>query len=125
MNEHPAVKSVGGPPLTTDPSPKKAFSFEPTITLGNVVSGVGMIVAVLLWGARLEGRVNAEIVLREEQQRNTDRRFDSIESDWQKQILQVQRDADKSDQTRRSEMRDIKDALSRIELKIDTKADKK
>lgn len=46
---------------------KKAFgiSFDPTVNAGHIITTVALLVSLVIWGTRLEGRVNHEADLRQ------------------------------------------------------------
>lgn len=87
--------------------------YKPDISLGNILTAVGMSAAVVVWGLRLEGRVDAgerEAVLR---QQNTELRFGYVGQQMERQKTEVD-----------GLVVEIKATLRRIEDKLDNKADK-
>ena len=97
----------------TDHHPRSFARYKPDISLGNILSVIGMSVAVIVWGLRLEGRVTSNEQIAVLQQQNVELRIQHVENriDQQKQDFgQV--------------VGEVKDALTRIETKLDGKADK-
>lgn len=84
----------------------KKFHFDGKITAGNVLTAVSLIASILIWGMRLEGRVDAETQIRVEQH-----------SDIMYQINNSQLREENS-------LREIKQSLYNIDTKLDGKADK-
>jgi hypothetical protein len=78
----------------------------PEISAGNLLVALALFGSVLTWGLRLEGRVDGETRLRDEQHADLDRRLTASETQH------------------RDDLRDIKDYLARIDSKLDAKADK-
>lgn len=76
--------------------------FDPTITLGHIITTFALMGGMFLWGTRLEGRVDTEIEIRK------------------LQITQIEKDRHTDAQI----MGEVKAALLRIENKLDGKADK-
>lgn len=99
-------------PSDESPSPSgtqpttRGLKFVPEVSAGNLLQAFVLIAMVLVWGLRLEGRVDSEMKLRDEQHADTLTRLD------------------RADQQHRDDLRDIKDGLTRIESKLDQKADK-
>jgi hypothetical protein len=91
-----------------DPEEEKAprLRFTPEISAGNLLIAVALFGSVLTWGLRLEGRVDGEVRLRDEQHADLDRRLSASETQH------------------RDDLRDIKDFLARIDGKLDGKVDK-
>ena len=81
---------------------RKGVLFDPTITLGHVLTTVAMVVAGLTWGMRLESRVDRT----------------------EERALGIERRIDRDDAQQRETTSEIKAALRRIEDKIDQKADR-
>ena len=82
--------------------PEKKVNFDPTINLGHILTMVVVLTPVLVWGLRLEGRVD----------------LNKQSITYLERVLEQQR-ADLHAVTT-----DIKGALLRIEAKIDGKVDK-
>ena len=78
------------------------IQFDPTINAGHILTTATLLVGMVIWGARLEARVD--------QERDTRERFE----------IQYQRDR----QAEGKGADDIKAALRRIEDKLDRKADR-
>lgn len=94
--------------------------YKPDISLGNILTASGMAAAVIIWGMRLEGRVDKQQEVsfeREktavERQKNNDLRFQYVEDNLRQQ----------RDDTARF-FKDVHDSLLRIENKLEKKADK-
>lgn len=88
----------------TDATPRSRFALhlDPTITYGHIITTAAVLASLVVWGVRLEGRVNIEEKLRE-----------NLERQWSR------------DQARDAEtFGEIKSALIRIEQKIDGKQDR-
>lgn len=98
-------------------APSRRLTFEPVITAGNLVSAFVMAAGIMVWGLRLEGTVAAERTLRDEQHQEFQRQLSE-----QRESVKSRMDMD--ERQHRDDLRDIKESLSRIELKLDTKADK-
>ncbi len=81
---------------------KVGLHFDPTVNAGHLLTTATLLVGLVIWGARLEARVDAEANTRErfEQQYYRDRSLDGKSSD------------------------EIKAALRRIEDKLDRKQDR-
>lgn len=78
------------------------LQFDPTINAGHIMTTATLLVGLVIWGARLEARVD--------QERDTRERF---ELQYQRDRLAEGKGAD-----------EIKAALRRIEDKLDRKADR-
>ncbi len=78
------------------------LQFDPTINAGHILTTATVLVSLVIWGARLEARVD--------QERETRERF---EAQYQRDRLAEGKGSD-----------EIKAALRRIEDKLDRKADR-
>ena len=95
------------------PPSRMNLRWDGVITAGNLITAVGMVAAILIWGIRLESRVDHEVQLRtrleaqvQRDRINDDRLFEVIRSE-----IRVQ-----GEQTRA--------ALDRLADKIERKADR-
>lgn len=87
----------------THPHPRRiGLQFDPTINAGHIMTTATLLVGLVIWGARLEARVD--------QERDTRERF---EMQYQRDRLAEGKGAD-----------EIKAALRRIEDKLDRKQDR-
>ncbi len=86
----------------TTPPRRLGLQFDPTVNAGHVLTTASLLVGLVIWGARLESRVDHEMSTRErfEAQYHRDRMADSRGAD------------------------EIKAALRRIEDKLDRKVDR-
>lgn len=87
--------------------------YKPDISLGNILTVIGMTMGVVIWGLRLEGRVDAQAQIIYLQQQNNELRFSHLESTMNQQ----KQDFEKT-------LASIERGLQRIEDKLDGKADK-
>ena len=87
--------------------------YKPDISLGNILTLLGMIMAVVIWGLRLEGRVDGQQQISVLQQQNVELRFQHLEGRVSQQKEDTQR-----------LFTAITSTLERIENKLDKKVDK-
>jgi len=59
----------------SDDAGKRRLQFDGTITAGNILTAAAMLTGLLVWGLRLEGRIDTEIVARSRLEVEIDRRF--------------------------------------------------
>lgn len=88
--------------VMTTPPRRLGLQFDPTVNAGHVLTTATLLVGLIIWGARLEARVD--------QEKDTRERF---EMQYHRDRLTDSRGAD-----------EIKATLRRIEDKIDRKADR-
>jgi hypothetical protein len=87
--------------------------YKPDVSLGNILTMIGMLMAVIVWGLRLEGRVDSQQQLIHAQQSANEIRFSYIEGGLSQQRQDMER-----------ALQGIGKSLERIENKLDGKADK-
>ena len=87
--------------------------YRPDISLGNILTLLGMVTAVVSWGLRLEGRVDGQQQIGALQQQNVELRFQHLEG----RVSQQKEDFERA-------LSNINSALERIETKLDRKVDK-
>ena len=92
--------------LLQDDDGNRRLRFDGTITAGNLITTIVVVGGLLVWGLRLEGRVDTETQMRQEQHTDILYRLESGQV----------REQGNSD--------DIKRELSAISTKLDTKMDK-
>ena len=88
--------------------------YKPDVSLGNILTLVGMIAMVIIWGLRLEGRVDAQYQIMQMEHQNNEVRFSHMDARMNRQRI----DFEKS-------LLAIGRSLERIENKLDGKADKR
>lgn len=100
---------------------RRIIKFSPEVTLGHILTMVAIIIPGIIWGIRLEGRVDAQATVAALQQENVDLR-----------IKQVTADVERNRQERLESLSSIGDSLKeislsirQIEVKMENKADRK
>ena len=56
-------------------SSRRRLHFDGTVTAGNLLTAIGILATMLVWGLRLEGRVDTEVVERRRMEAELDRRL--------------------------------------------------
>lgn len=88
--------------MTHPHSRRIGLQFDPTINAGHILTTASLLVGLIIWGARLEARVDRETELR--------------------QVFELQYQRDRMSEGKSAD--EIKAALRRIEDKLDRKQDR-
>jgi hypothetical protein len=100
------------------PSPPSGFRWDGTITAGNLLTAISMGLALVVWGVRLEARVDQEIVLRQKLEGSTTQAFDSLKVDQASAIARIEARIGDEATIRRNDEAEIKLALRNIDDRL-------
>lgn len=83
--------------MNEEPMPRFGVRFDPTVNAGHLLTTVALLVSLVVWGVRLESRVDHEADLR----------------------ARIERRMDEESSRDKDAQKEIKDSLRRMEDKID------
>ncbi len=101
-----------------DDSPQPGFRWDGTVSAGNVLTTLSMAVALIVWGVRLEARVDAEAVLRQRFETTTMQAIRDLKADQGTAVAEIESRLNEEAATRRSDDAEVKASLRNIDDRL-------
>lgn len=109
-------KQAGGAGVDDPTVP--GFRWDGTVSAGNVLTTLSMAVALIVWGARLEARVDAEAVLRQHFETTTTQAIRDLKADQSTAMAEIESRLNDEAATRRSDDAEVKASLRNIDDRL-------
>lgn len=91
------------------------FRWDGTVSAGNVLTTLSMAVALIVWGVRLEARVDEEAVLRQRFETTTMQAIRDLKTDQVGAMTEIESRLNDEAATRRSDDAEVKASLRNID----------
>lgn len=106
----------------TDAPPHQRLKFDPTISAGNILTAVAMLIALVAWGMRLESRVDstaARLEVSERRLETSERRLDlaltEVRDSNREIMLELRTVMEQTEQRWQAGLADLRAGIVRIE----------
>lgn len=94
------------------------FRWDGTVSAGNVLTTLSMAVALIVWGVRLEARVDEEAVLRQHFETTTMQAIRDLKADEAGAMAEIESRLNDEAATRRSDDAEVKASLRNIDDRL-------